>query len=524
MPPKSYRSWSPDEPYLVPPRPRDWLPEGHLVYFLLDVVDELDLGSIEAAIQAKDPRGVVPYHPGMMVALLLYGYTRGIYSSRRLARATYEDVAVRFLVGPHHPHFTTIAAFRRDHLNALSGLFVDVLRLCEKAGLVKLGHVSIDGTKIQANASKHNAMSYDRMKADEAKLEAEVAALLARAAAQDQEDDARLGASQDEEDIPAELARREERLARIRAARAALEAEARAARVAELEALAKRNEARAASSPESKEGRAAKTRAENQRSKAERLASGPAPAEGGSDEDDDAGDDDEPVDTSGSAGSDDPLPRHKPQHSTDGDPDPKSQRNFTDPDSRIMVKGTEIVQGYNAQAAVDADSHVIVAQLLSNQPPDAEYLQPVLATVEATLGRRPAKASADAGYWSDDNARWCEEQGIDAYIATSRTPHGPASPPAPSPSAADPPATDARPERTRREEMRAKLATKEGHDVYKLRKSTPEPVFGNIKEARGFRRFLLRGITKVRQEWALVCTAHNLLKLYGAHRAAPMRA
>ncbi len=518
MPPKSYRPWSPDEPYLVPPRPRDWLPEGHLVYFLLDFVDVLDLKPIEAAIQAKDPRGVVPYHPGMMVALLLYGYTRGIYSSRRLARATYEDVAVRFLVGPHHPHFTTIAAFRRDHLKALSGLFVDVLRLCEKAGLVKLGHVSVDGTKIQANASKHNAMSYDRMKEDESKLEAEVAALLARAAAQDQEDDARLGAGHDEEDIPAELARREDRLARIRAARAALEDEARAARVAELEALASRNEERAASSPESKEGRAAKTRSENQRSKAERLGSTSPPAEGGSDDD---GDDDGPADPN-SSGGDDPLPRHKPPHSTDGAPDPKAQRNFTDPDSRIMAKGTEILQGYNAQAAVDADSHVIVAQLLSNQPPDAEYLQPVLAQVEATLGRKPEKASADAGYWSDDNAGWCEMQGIDAYIATSRTRHGPAPPPTPTPSAdVDPPPTDPEPEKTRRAKMREKLATKEGHDVYKLRKSTPEPVFGNIKEARGFRRFLLRGLAKVRQEWALVCTAHNLLKLYGAHRAAP---
>lgn len=501
---KPYRPWSPNQPYLVPPRPSDWLPEDHLVYFLLDVVEELDITAIEVPIQARDLRGVAPYDPRLMVALLLYGYARGVYASRRIERATYEDVAMRFLAGGHHPHFTTIAAFRQDHLEALGALFVQVLRLCEEAGLVKLGHVSLDGTKIQGNASKHSSMSYDRMKSEEARLSEEVKALLASAADADRRDDERLGAGLAEVDVPAELARREARIQRIRAAREALEAEARAARAAELERLAAANQERARANPESKDGRAASTRAANQRAKASGLREGPH----NHDRDDDDHDD------GSSGGSADPLPRNKPPHDPDGTPDSKAQRNFTDPDSRIMMKGTDVVQAYNAQAAVDADSHVIVSQGLSNQAPDSEYLKPLVDRIELALGRRPEKLSADAGYFSEENARWCHEHGVDPYIATGRVRHGAQAPPGPE---AAPPADSPR---TQREIMRAKLATKEGHDVYRLRKATPEPVFGNIKEARGFRRFLLRGLEKVREEWSMICTAHNLLKLYSVSRAS----
>lgn len=510
---KAYRPWTPDQDFLLPPRPREWLPEGHLVYFLLDVVEQLDLSAITAVVQERDPRGVVPFDPRMMTALLLYGYSRGIYSSRRLARATFDDVAVRFLAGGHHPHFTTIAGFRRNHLGALAGLFLQVLKLCQAAGLVKLGHVSLDGTKIQGNASKHSAMSYDRMKKDEERLAGEIAQLLERARQQDAEDDATLGEGQDDVDVPAELARREDRLSRIREARQALEQEAALARAAELRDLAAANDVRAAS-PElsAAQQKAAATRAAKQRKKADEL---------------DKHDDDDPGSPPADA---DALPRHAPAHDADGKPDEKAQRNFTDPDSRIMTRGGDVLQGYNGQAAVDADSHVIVACLLSNQPPDAEYFVPVLEEVEANLGRRPDKASADAGYWSDANAMWCEEQGIDAYIATQRQRHSdpPAiageAPPGTTESAGTDdevePKTDEPKQLARREKMREKLATREGHNVYRLRKCTPEPVFGNIKEARGFRRFLLRGIEKVRQEWAMVCTAHNLLKLFGAAIAA----
>src|SRR6266581_691087 len=231
---KSYRPWSPTQSFLLPPSPLEWLPEGHLAYFVLEAVQTLDLSAIEDAIQAKDARGERPYSPAMMVALLVYGYSVGVFSSRRLARETYEDVAFRVLAGGEHPHFTTVNQFRLEHRQALAKLFVQVLRLCKKAGLVKLGHVAFDGTKVGANASKHKAMSYKRMQEEERRLAAEVEALLAKADETDSREDAQYGVGKAPEDLPEELQRRESRLSRIREAKAALEKEATDARAEEL--------------------------------------------------------------------------------------------------------------------------------------------------------------------------------------------------------------------------------------------------------------------------------------------------
>lgn len=475
---KTFRPWSPHQAYLIPPRPDEWLPEEHLVHFILELVEELDLSAIEGELRSRDARGQKGYDPRMMVALLLYSYCSGVYSSRRIARASYEDLATRYLTADQHPHFTRVAAFRREHLEALSGLFVTTVQLCARAGLVDLGHVSVDGTKIQANASKHKAMSYDRMKKDEDKLRAEMEALLARADAVDQAEDERFGVGRDEFELPEELKRRETRLARIRQAKAELEAEAKQARAARLRELAAKNDEQAVNAPSARERASAATRAANQRSQADEL--------------DPHDDDDVPPSPE--------LPEHRVPTLPDGSPRAKAQRNFTDPDSRIMVDGQgAFTQGYNAQAAVCEGSQVIVACPLSNQAPDAEYLIPVLEEVERVAGAPPKSITADAGYWSAANANWCEEHGIDAHIATGRQRHG-AGPPSPSSES--------------RRDMAAKLQTPEGDALYRKRKATVEPVFGQTKQARGFRRFLLRGLAYVRAEWALICATHNILKLF----------
>lgn len=493
MPPPTFRPWSPRQAYLLAPSPADWVPEDHLVHFLLDVVEQLDLSAIEERYRHKDPRGVKAYHPAMMVALLLYSYCRGVMSSRKIARATYEDVATRYLVAEQHPHFTRIADFRKAHLPELAGLFVQVLDLCRQAGLLKLGHVSLDGTKIQANASKHKAMSHERMEADVARLQTEIDALLEQARQVDEQEDERLGEGQDEVDIPAELQRREVRLERIREAKAALEREAAQAKAAELRRQAEENEARAADRQRTdKARRQAATRATNQRRKADELDS---PS-------DDAGDDDE---GGGPAGAE--LPTHSPRTTADGRPHAKAQRNFTDSDSRIMVDGQgAFAQAYNAQAVVN-DEQIIVAATLSNQPPDAQYLVPTLMTAIAMAGEAPDKLTADSGYWSQANAEWCEEQGIDAYLATRRQRHGPHKE---GPERSGSPA---------RQAMKAKVSSPAGEAIYRRRKATVEPIFGQVKEARGVRRFLLRGLEQVRHEWSLVCLTHNLLKLFRAQLA-----
>lgn len=441
---KRYRPWTPDQDYLLPPSPREWLPNGHLVYFLLDVVAELDLSAIETTYQRKDPRGTRPYDPRLMVALWLYGLSQGVYSSRRLERATYEDVGFRVLAGEAHPDHTRLSEFRRVHHLALGELFTQVLRLCQQAGLVKLGQVALDGTKLAANASKHKAMSYDRMAKAEAELAAEVEALLARAESSDQADDERFGVGVTEADVPPELARREARLARIREAKAALEAEAHEARVAAQEEVE------------------------------------PPPEE------------------------DRPLPSHQVPHDREGRPTGKAQRNFTDPDSRIMKRDKTYLQGYNGQAAVTAEHQIIVAHGLTNQSPDQQHLAPMVERIEHQVGERPECLVADNGYWSAENANYLREADIDGYLATGREGKPPPATTATTPAAA---AKDA---------MRAKLKSPEGHAIYARRKAIVEPVFGQLREARGFKRLARRGLEQARSEWALLCTVHNLLKLFRA--------
>lgn len=484
---KSYRPWAPRQSFLLPPSPLEWLPEGHLAYFMLDLVDQLDLSAIELAIQAKDPRGTRPFSPRMMTVLLLYAYCVGVFSSRRIERATVEDVAFRVLAGGEQPHFTTINQFRKDHLEALQGLFVQVLELCRKAGLVKLGQVAVDGTKVQANASKHKAMSYGHMNRREEQLEAEVARLMERAEQVDQEEDARYGEGQREEDIPAELHRREARLAKIQEAKSALEAEARQARAAKLREQAERAQRQAESAPTDSERKKAERRAEARESQASALV---------------------PQEEASSFQTPEGLPKHRPRARPDGTPHPKAQWSFTDPDSRLMESHGAFLQAYNCQAAVDETHQIIVGQAVTNQPPDNGNLQPMLRQVRENCDDDvPEVATADAGYWSAEVPEACAtEEKTNVLIAVERHRHWESDPKVTSGSPPD----DASP----RDKMSWKLRSMEGREVYARRKAIVEPVYGQIKEARGFRRFLLRGLDKVRAEWALVCTTHNLLKLY----------
>ncbi len=477
----------------MPPSPTDWLPPTHLVYFILDVVDQLDVGAIEQAFAHKDPRGERPYAPRLMVALLIYGYCVGVFSSRKLARATYEDVAFLVLAGGAHPHFTSINQFRLDHREAFRALFVQVLRLCRRAGLVKLGHVSTDGTKILANASKHKAMSYDRMQEEEVRLRAEINELLAYADAVDRAEDHQYGVGVAPEDLPDELSRRETRLARIASAMAELEREAAQGRAEQLvdNAVGQWQRADDPGVDEAERARCA-TRAAKSEARAAEL-----------DPPDDDHDDDPPA----AAGEDD-LPNHRVPSDPDGVPEPHAQRNFTDPDSRIMVANGAYVQAYNAQISVDAAHHIIVAQAVTNQAPDVEHFVPMIDRIEQALGYVPERISADTGYYSDANVRQCEARDIDAFLAVGRTPH--------TQTAAAASATWSPTKRR----MKAKLDSAEGHAVYSRRKVIAEPPIGHIKAAQGFRRFSLRGLLKVRCEWALVCLTHNLLKLFRANRAA----
>jgi transposase len=442
---KSYLPFEPKQKYLLPPSLEEWLPQGHLAYFVRDVVGELNLRPIFDYYE-RDHRGAPPYHPEMMVALLVYGYCVGVPWSRKIERKTFEDVAFRVLAAGQHPDHTRISEFRRIHAKALVDLFTQVLKLCMRAGLVKLGHVSLDGTKLKANGSKHKAMSYDRMKAQEAELSKKVEELLAAAEAADAEDDAKYGEGRHGDELPTELQRTESRLARIRAAKAALEAEAKAAY-----------------------------------EKAERERDDPA--------------------RGGSGG----LPSHQVPHTNEGKPTEKAQRNFTDPESRIQKTNDGFVQGYNAQAVVDEQTQVIVAQALTNQSPDPEHLVPMIEQVKQNCGKYPAKLSADTGYYSDMNVAHADACDIDPYIATGRQKHGTSPPPA----RGRPPAA-----LSVKERMAWKLRTKRGRTQYAKRKKIVEPVFGQIKEVRGLRRVLRRGVEAARTEWAFFCTTHNLLKLF----------
>jgi len=482
---KNYRPWEPDRVYLLPQSTRDWLPEDHLAWFILDVVEQLDLRAIDEVLQAKDPRGMPPYAPKMMTALLVYGYCVGVYSSRKIARATWTDVAFRVLAGDQHPHFTTVNQFRLDHLDALSGLFLQVLKLCQKAGMVELGHVAIDGTRVQANASKHKAMSYDRMTATEAKLKEQVDELLQKAQETDQAEDRQYGPGVEPQDLPDELRRRQTRLAQIAKAKAALEAEAAAARKLELEEQAARWRESAADATSPSEAATLERRAEKREQSAQALA----------------------ADTAVIPGVTDGLPFHTVPHEVDGVPKPKAQRNFTDPDSRIMAHNGTYVQAYNVQAMADESHQVVVAIGVTNAPPDVRHLVPMTEQVRSNTGGYPRVLTGDAGFWCDDNGDYCEQNGIDAFISTRRRPHD-LGPDDPNPSPASFAARTAK-----GEAMEKKVTNVRGREIYRRRKWTIEPVFGQAKEVRGFRRFSLRGLKKVRGEAALVFTAHNLLKL-----------
>lgn len=437
---KDFRRWKIDEAQLLPPSVQDYVPKDHLSRLIVSLVREsLDLSAITASYRSG--LGQPPFDPRLMTALLLHGYASGTYSSRRIAKAAVERADFMMIVAGDPPDFRTISEFRKRHLEALAGLFVQVLKLAEKAGLVKLGHVALDGTKIKANASKHKAMSYERMKKREAELQAEVDRWLEAAEAADAEED-RLYGDRRGDEMPDWVADKEKRLARIRAAKAELEAEAKAA-------------------AEEEERRRAE--AEEQRLAEGRKKSGRTPA---------------------------PPP---------AEPDGKAQRNFTDPESRILKTKDGYIQGFNAQAAVDGTAQIIVAHGLTASTSDQDQLVPLLDQVEQNLGRKPNEASADAGYCSEANLQALADRRIGPYIATGRAKH-----PAEIKRKSAGPLTLA---------MRDKLKRAGWRSRYRLRKQIVEPVFGQIKQARGFRQFLLRGIKKVSAEWALICTAHNLTKL-----------
>jgi transposase len=440
---KSFRSWDVDQAWLLPPSVHDFVPAGHMAHFVRDTVREgLDLSAI--LLTYEEERGQPPYHPAMMVALLLYGYSRGVYSSRRLAQACEERVDVMAVTGLNRPDFRTISEFRRRHLAALAALFVQVLKLCRSAGLVKLGHVAVDGTKLKANASRHKAMSYGRMKTSEAKLAARVAEWLRQAEAVDRAEDAEHGADLRGDETPGWMVDKAERLSRIRAAKAELEAEA-------------------AQDP------------------AELDPQGPGPSTGMQE-------------------------KGRPKRAPDGGPPDRAQRNFTDPDSRILPTRDGFIAGYNGQIAVDHAHQIILAQRLVTTPADYAALLPLVDQATANLGRKPREVSGDSGFATEANIQGMIERRIAAYLPPGRSKHGQGH------------AGGDRPLKTKplMTAMAEKLKRAGHRSRYRLRKHTVEPVFGQIKQARGFRQFLLRGLDKVRGEWALICTAHNLLKLAAA--------
>lgn len=439
---KYFRAWKIDEVQLLPASVTDYVSPDHLSRLIVSLVREaLDLSAIEGSYRSVV--GQPPFDPRMMTALLLNAYASGVYGSRRIARASRERADFMMIVAGDAPDFRTISEFRRRHLEALSGLFVQVLRLAEKAGLVKLGHVSLDGTKIKANASRHKAMSYGYMKKREAELKAEVDRWLAAAEAADREEDRLYGEKRGDE-LPGWVADKQKRLAKIRQAKAELEAEAKAAAEAEMQARAA---------------------AEQQQTQGRRKTGTPAAAK--------------------------------------TEPDDKAQRNFTDPESRILKTRDGFIQGYNGQAAVDGAHQIIVAQTLTDSSSDQGQLVPLLDGIRANLRRNPDEVSADAGYCSAANLRTIKRRRIEGYVATGRQKHGTRS--ATTEKTAKPGSRVAR--------MSAKLRRAGHRSRYRLRKQIVEPVFGQIKQARGFRQFLLRGISKVKAEWALICTAHNITKL-----------
>jgi transposase len=453
---KGYLPYDVDQQLLLPPDMRQWLPEGHLALFILDIVRELELSALHQAHKTKDARGRAGYHPVMMLALLVYAYCVGKPSSRKIERATYEDVAFRVLSGNQHPDHDSIAAFRKDNLATLAGLFTQVLQLCRAAGLVKLGHIAIDGTKIKANASKHKAMSYERMSEAEKKLDEEVSRLLTEAERVDAEEDAQYGKGQRGDELPNELKRREDRLRKIREAKAALELEAK-----------QKAEAQAA------EARDKLTERARKEAETGKKVGGTAP---------------------------------KVPDAAQAKPEPTAQRNFTDPESRIMPDSANkgaFLQGYNAQVAVDAQAQIIVAAFVTQTANDVQQLVPMAEAIVQSVGRLADTTSADAGYFSEPSITHPTLTETNLLVPPNRQKHGEEPTQAPLP-----------PKASVAQQMRHKLAATEGRELYKQRKAIVESVFGQIKEVRGFRRFLLRGLEAVGAEFAFIAMTHNLLKLF----------
>ncbi len=453
---KPFRPYSMDQQFLLPPSLHDWLPEGHLALFVSDVVEHgLDLSAIYRDYQG-DGRGMPPYDPRLMVKLLVYGYCTGKTSSRKIEKATYDEVPYRVLAADQHPDHDSIAAFRKRHLPALASLFKQILKLANEMGLIRLGHVGLDGTKLLANASKHKAMSYGRMCEAEKRLDAEVQKLLAEAEQTDAEEDRKYGKGKRGDELPKDLERKQSRLEKIREAKVALEQQAREQAAAEAAEVRRRLDERA-----------------EQEAKTGKKIAGRVPQ----------------------------VPDER-----EVKPEDKAQRNFTDPDSRIMVDGATKgwVQGYNAQAAVDDAHQIIVAADLVQDTNDKQQLVPMMAQVLENMGRLPDNVSADAGYFSEHAVTDASLQGTSLHVPPGRQKHGE---PLPNPegdvenlSVAD--------------KMRRKLASEAGRDIYKMRKAIAEPPFGQIKQARGFRRLSFRGTVAAKAEWLLVCAVHNLLKIF----------
>jgi transposase len=449
---KTFRPFNPDQVLLLPPSLDDWLPAQHLARFVAELVDEhLDLSRIRDAY--TEGRGAPPFDPRLMVRLLSYGYTTGVRSSRAIERRCVEDVPFRWLAAGAAPDFRSIARFRKRHLSALGHLFVQALALCQAAGMVKLGRVALDGTKLRANASKRKAMSYARLTDKEKVLADEVSALLAEAEQLDAAEDERFGKDRRGDELPAELARRESRLAKLREAKAGLEAEAAQAASEHAAELARRKGA-------------------DQDTVAERAAQAAATAV----------------------------------------PKPKAQRNFTDPDSKIMLTGDgSFAQCYNAQPVVDEDNEVIVAADLTDCASDVVSLLPMAEQVVENTGTHPEQLLADAGYCSAENldkaAEVSEQTGTEFLIATGRRKHDE---PAPTPPRGRIP-KDA----TRRQRMARKLATKPGRAAYARRKTIVEPVFGQMSTLQNAKRLLLRGHAAARDEWLLLAACHDFRKLHG---------
>jgi transposase len=445
----NFRSIDRETGFLLPPSVDEWLPQKHLARFVVEVIDGLDLRAMSGSYRGS---GSASYHPRMLLGILVYGYATGVFSSRKLERATYDSVAFRFIAANDHPDHDTIAAFRRRFLKEIEALFVQVLLLAREMGVLKMGTVALDGTKIHANASRHSALSYEHAGKIEEQLQAEVADLMAQAEAADTAN------VPDGMSIPDELARREERLRKIAEARAKIEARARERYARELA----EHEAKLAA-------RAAKT-----------AATGKKP--GGK----------------------------PPRPPTEG-PLPSDQINLTDEESRIMpVAGGGFEQCYNAQAAVAAGSMLVVAVDVVQAPNDKQQIEPMLDKIESLpteLGEAETLL-ADTGYFSAGNVEACEKAGIDPLIAMGRQPHHP---PLQERFEAPPPAPE---NPTPVEAMAHRLKTPEGRDLYALRKQTPEPVFGIIKSVLGFRQFSLRGLEKVRGEWSLVTMAWNMKRMF----------